>query len=270
MRESSTSRFGRVLRLGVAHDALALVATRRWGREAEVLAECALDTSQTLALALAAGIDTLFDGAGQVRARGPLSVVLADDLARLWQVTPPPQCGRMTDLEAAAALRFQQLYGEPAAGWQLSADWQSGRPFLAAALPQPLLAIVQQSASARAMPLIEVTPQFIALYNRWRDSLAAGDWFGVVHDGVLTVGACAAGGLSSVRAVAIGGHVDGAWLREHLAREALRLNVDPPARMRLCGSVPPAWRALPDCVVLGAAETSWSPAAMLAASGSAA
>jgi hypothetical protein len=268
MREPSKSgsRFGRALRLGVSHDALALVETRRWGREAEVLAECRLDGTHAFAAALAAGMNTLFEGVG--RERWPLSVVLADDLARLWQVTPPAGCARMADLEAAAALRFQQLYGEPAASWQLSADWHLGRPFLAAALPQSLLGALQQAVGARAVPLIDVAPQCVTLFNRWRASLAGGDWFGVVHDGVLTVGACEQGGLSSVRAVAIGGHADGTWLREHLDREALRLNVSAPARLRLCGSVPPAWSALADCVVLGTPPAGWSPAAILAASGS--
>lgn len=268
MRDMTTSggRFGKALRLGVSADALALVETRRRGREVHLLAECPLDRSHAFAAALAAGMDSLFDGLR--RERWPLSVVLADDLARLWQVAPPAKCTRMADLEAAAALRFQQLYGEPAAAWQVSANWQLAHPFLAAALPRSLLGALQQGAAARAMPLIEVAPQFVVLCNRWRHSLASGDWFGVVHDGVLTTGPCDSGGMASVRALAIGGQPDGAWLREHLAREALRLNVAAPARLRLCGSVPPAWSALAECVILGEALPSWSAPARLAASGS--
>jgi hypothetical protein len=263
-------KFGQALRLGVAQDALALVETRRWGREAVLVAELALDTSQAFPAALAAGAAELFNGAQ--RDRWPLSVVLADELARMWQVVAPPGCARMADLEAAAALRFQQLYGEPAAGWQVGADWQLKRPFLAAALPRSLMAALQQAGGAHAMRTIEVTPQFIALFNRWRHELAAGDWYGVVHDGVLTLGVCD-GGIVAMRAVAIGAPASAAWLGAHVAREALRLNLPAPKRLRLCGAVPPAWAGAPDCVLLGqaAGDTTggWSPAALLALSGSA-
>ncbi|MDB5961371.1 MAG: hypothetical protein JWP59_2665 [Massilia sp.] len=263
-------KFGHALRLGVGLEAIALVETRRWGREATVLAELALDPSHALPAAVTAAAAALFNDAG--RDGWPLTVVLADELVRLWQVTPPPDCTRMADLEAAAALRFQQLYGEPAAGWHVGADWQAGRPFLAAALPRSLQTAVQQAAGAHAMPLIEVAPQFLVLFNRWRDSLAAGDWFGVVHDGVLTLGAVDGGGIAAIRALATPPQAAAGWLAEQVAREALRLNLAASGQphLRLCGEVPAAWRAAPDCVVLGEARPGLSAAALLALSGSAA
>lgn len=264
-------RFGHALRLGIAADAVALVHTRRWGREPRLLAELPLDTGLALPAALAGAVATLIGQAGA--ARWPLTVVLADELARLWQLAPPAACTRMADLEAAAALRFQQLYGEPAGGWQISADWQLGRPFLAAALPRAIGAALQQATTGHAMQVIEVAPQFVVQFNRWRGQLGAGDWFGVVHDGVLTVAADIGGGagLGAVRAIAIGsrGDGDGAWLDEELAREALRLDIAAPTRLLVCGAVPPAWRALDTCMLLGAAAPAWSPAAQLAWSGSA-
>ncbi|WP_426111098.1 hypothetical protein [Massilia sp. PWRC2] len=263
---------GAALRLGVTANAIALVETRRWQRDARVLAELALDPALALPAALLAAAGSLFD---TVRRDGwPLTVVLADDLVRLWHVTPPAGCSRLADLQAAAALRFQQLYGEPAASWQLSADWQLDRPFLAAAAPRPLLASVQQAGAAHAMTVLEVAPQFVVMLNRWRASLAPGDWFGVVHDGVLTLGVCdgnGGGALLALRALASGAHPNGAALREQVAREALRLNLPAPARLRLCGSVPPAWHAVDGCTVLGAAAGSApeaSPALQLAGCGS--
>lgn len=265
-------KLGHALRLGVGADTLALVETRRWGREASLLAEVAVDHGVAFPAAVAAGAAQLFDTARKDRA--PLTVVLADELTRLWQVTPPAGCSRMADLEAAAALRFQQLYGEPAASWVVSASWQLGKPFLAAALPRVLLAALQQASHAHAMPLIEIAPQFTALFNRWHARIDDGDWFGVVHDGVLTLGACEHGAISTLRAIATGAQANSGWLAEHVAREALRLNVPVPERLRLCGAVPSAWLSMPGCVRLDetghAGNAAWSPAALLALSGSAA
>jgi hypothetical protein len=256
--------------LGVAHDAIALVQSRRGGRDMTLLAELALDGALAYPAALAAGLKTLFDGAA--RARWPLEVVLADEVCRLWQVTPPPGCTRLGDLEAAAGLRFQQLYGEPAAPWQLSGDWQLAHPFMAAAVPRSVLAAVQHSAAAHAMPLVAITPQFISRFNRHRHALSKNDWLGVVHDGVLTLGVCADGALLAVRALSVkepGLHEHGAEAVQHLlAREALRLNVAAPGRLLLCGDSVPAWRDAGQLVWLEqGVHQAWPPAARLAAAG---
>lgn len=258
-------KFGHALRLGISIDAIALVETRGWGREAVLVAERPLDSTHALPLALTTGLAALFNEVQ--RDRWPLTVVLADELVRLWHVTPPADCTRMADLEAAAALRFQQLYGEPAAGWHVSADWHLQRPFLAAAAPRSLIGALQQASQAHGLTINALAPQFVALFNRWRGQLAAGDWFGVVQDGVLTMGACDGSGVSALRAVAIGAQATSGWLAEHVAREALRLNVPAPQRLRLCGAAPAAWAAAPNCVLLGDSRADWSPGAQLAASG---
>lgn len=255
-------RLGQALRLGVSHDALALVQTSRWGREAVLLAE------QPYGAALPDALSALLDGAG--RAGWPLTVVLADDLVRLWQVTPPQDSARMADLEAAAALRFQQLYGEPAAQWQFSAGWDAARPFLAAALPRALLLSLQQGAAAHKLKAVEIVPQFLAMFNHWRGALRPGAWFGVLHDGVLTLGACERGAIAAVRAMKVPEGAGAAWLAEHLDREALRLNLPAPERLQLCGEMPAAWIGARAAMLGAQPPRGWSAAAQLAASGSAA
>lgn len=260
--------FGSFLSLGVAHDAVALVETRGRGGEHALLGEVRLDGASAFPLALGAALHALLDGAG--RARWPLRVVLADELARLWQVTAPPACTRMADLEAAAALRFQQLYGEPAADWHIAADWQLKHSFIAAALPRAVLAVLQQAAAGAATPLVALTPQFMALFNCHRKAIAAGDWFGVVHDGVLTLGACDNDVLVAVRPLGIPASAGSAWLQDTLAREALRLNLAVPARLLVCGDAVPAWREAALCVRLGGEAgpaSGLSAAARLAVSG---
>jgi hypothetical protein len=222
------------------------------------LAPDALDSAAGVQDALAA----LLDGA---HAGWPLTIVLADDLARLWQVVPPRQAGRLSDLEAAAAMRFQALYGEPAAAWTIRAGWDPVQPFLAAALPRALLGALEQGAAVRQMPLLEIVPQFVAVMNRCAGALKPGAWFGVVHDRVLTLGAGA-----TVRAVALPDDVGAAWLAEHLAREAMRLNLPVPERVQLWGDVPSAWSgAVGRLGQAGqAGQAGWPSAAVLAASGS--
>jgi hypothetical protein len=255
-------RFGQALRLGLARGGIALVKTSRWGRApelvaAQALAPGALDSAAGVEDALAALFDGAYDG-------WPLTVVLADELARLWQVVPPPHTTRLGDLEAAAAMRFQALYGEPAAAWAIRAGWDPLRPFLAAALPRALLGALEQGAALRQMPLLEIVPQFVAVINRCGGVLKPGAWFGVVHDKVLTLGAGA-----TVRAVALPEGAGAPWLAEHLEREALRLNLPAPERVQLWGQVPDAWNGAVGR--LGSAGSAgWPTAALLAASGSAA
>ncbi|MES2757488.1 MAG: hypothetical protein V4693_08955 [Pseudomonadota bacterium] len=258
------SSFGKPLRLGVAGGGIALVKAGRWGGAPAVLAEHpleagALDHADSVRAALAAVLE------GH-RGR-PLTIVLADDLVRLWQVVPPDNTTRLADLEAAAALRFQMLYGEPAANWTISAGWDPVRPFLAAAMPRALLGALGQGAALHQLKAVEIVPQFVAVLNRYASALRPGAWFGVMHDNVLTLGAFDGRAIVAVRAAAVPDGADAGWLAAHLAREALRLNLPAPERLQLWGGMPAGWLEA-GCLPLGAGESGWSAVARLAASGS--
>ncbi len=264
-------RFGQALRLGVSPQGLGLVKTSRWGgAPLEVLAEHRFAGGPPGFEAIGAGVRQLLGEAGS--ARWPLTVVLADELARLWQVTPPEGSTRLADLEAAAALRFQALYGENAAAWKVAGGWDAARPFLAAAMPRHLLALLEHAAGEQGATLVEVVPQFIAGWNRWRGALGAGAWFALVHDNVLTLGALAGGSVQAVRSSAMPADATLAWLGEHVAREALRLNMPVPARLQVAGDAPPAWNnssggAGIACSLLEAARDKLPAPARLAATG---
>ena len=94
---------------------------------------------------------TLLDGATRC-AGWPLTRGAGDDeLARLWQVTPPPGSSRLADLRGGLRAALPALVGgRPPPAGRSSADWQPTRPFLAAALPQALLARWQQVAARAA------------------------------------------------------------------------------------------------------------------------
>ncbi len=234
-------RVGISLSIGVSRESLTAVRLSRWrGAPATVLAERALQAGQADdPTQLAAALRALL--AGHDCAHLPLSVVLADDLVRLWQVTPPQGASRMADIEAACALRFQTLYGEPLANWRLACAPDARSPFFAAALPRAVYDVIAAFADEGAMPLVAMAPQFVAAFNRWRKDLRADAWFALVHGGLLTLGAHDGQQLLAVRSMPLAPEAGAAWLRAQLEREALRLDLPCPQAVQGCGQLPQAW-----------------------------
>jgi hypothetical protein len=252
----------------MAPDGVALVRTSRWrpGR-VEVLAERPLPDGTGLAQGLA-GLFAEFAPAGW-----PVTVVLSDELARMWQVTPPPAASRPADLEAAAALRFQSLFGASAAAWKIVADWDAAFPFLAAAVPHALLDGLRQAAAEQRFHLVEIAPQFVAALNQWRKLRRPGAWFGQVQAGVLTVAIYDGQQLAAVRSAPVPAGAAREWLENLVAREALRVGLDHPERLQVCGPAPASWGSSSGrlefaCSLLGAGENGLSTLARLAATGS--
>lgn len=263
--------FGQSLRIGVSPHAVALVKASRFGKaRTEVLAELALPGNGNPGVdAIGAAIRQLLADAGC--AKWSASIVLADELARIWQVVPPAGAARMADLEGAAAVRFQSLYGEPASGWKLAAGWDSAKPFIACALPRHLLAVLAQVATEQKVTLVEIVPQFVAGWNQWRGQIKPGAWYGLVQHNVLTLGAIDAGQVRAVRAAALPEGAGIEWLGQHLAREALRLNLPAPQRLQLSGPAPSTWNnssgALACSLLAPVSQPALSPAARLAVTG---
>ena len=267
-------RFGQALRIGLSPHGLALVKTSRWqGVPMEVLAEHQFSGGVPGFEAMGAAVRQLLGEHGS--AGWPLTVVLDDELARVWQVKPPHGSTRLADLEGAAALRFQTLYGESASHWKMAGGWDTARPFLAAAMPRHLLTLLEHAAGEQQATLVEVVPQFIAAWNQWRGAVRPGAWFGMLQQGVLTLGAVADGSLQALRSVPVPGGATLDWLGQHVAREALRLNLAPPARLHIAGDAPATWNNASSgaiaCSLLGVGQGQGrgqlSPAARLAATG---
>lgn len=265
-------RLGQSLRIGVAANGLSLVKTGRlFGSAPLALSEQPLDLFAPDALA--PGLRMLFSDLPL--AGWPVTVVLADDLLRLWRVAPPPGATRLADLEAAAALRFQHLFGASPLDWRISADWSADNPFLAAAAPRVLLDQLTAAAGEHRFHLVEVAPQFVAALNQWRRERRPGAWFGQVHGGVLTLAAYEGRALAAVRTAVIPPGADRDWLEAHVGREALRVGVGRPERLQLCGAAPSSWASSPGrlkfaCSLLENIDDGWSELARLARTGSAA
>ncbi|MDC8757632.1 hypothetical protein OIK44_08540 [Janthinobacterium sp. hw3] len=228
------------MRLSVGAEALSLERAGGWRAAAAAPASVALAPGWDGA-ALDAALAQLLAGAGH--AGWPLAVVLDDALLRLWQVAPPRGASRPADLDAAAALRFQTLYGEAAADWRIAGHWQARAPFFGAA-PAPLLAALERAAAAHGVHIVAVVPQFVEAWQRCRGALRAGAWFGVLRGGMLTLAAIDAGRLRAVRALPLPQDAGHEWLTGTLRREALLLDLAAPALLQLCGAAP-AWAAAP-------------------------
>jgi hypothetical protein len=241
--------FGQSLRIGVSGAGVSLLRASRWtGEPVTVLAEQAIAPSGEHPFdAIANALRALL---GEQEVGGwPTSIVLADDLARMWRVTPPPGAARLADIEAAAGFRFQSLYGEAATAWQISADWSATKPFFAAAVPRALLAVLRLVAQEFKLRVVGIEPHFVSAWNRWRRGIKPGAWFGLVHDNLLTLAAIEPDGkgIRAIRVLPLPG-VQGAdqyWLSQTLTREALLLDMAAPELLQVCGAAPAAWSKPP-------------------------
>jgi hypothetical protein len=237
---TSNALLGTSLRIGLSRNSVAVVRTSGWSRRrSELLIERTLDTmSQEEIVHGLRGVLADVNCAGLTA-----TVVLADDWTRLFMVTPPLNAERLRDCHAAAALRFQSLYGDSAPDWKIDADWDGRHPFLACALSRPMLTALQQVGVDCRLTLIGIVPQFIAAWNRWQRSAQDNDWYGTVNGDTVTLGVIGGRRLINVRClmVPVQAHHDEAWLSEQVAREALRLALPLPARVHLYGSAPGRW-----------------------------
>lgn len=239
-------RFGMHLRLGVSPAAVTLVRVGRRARQCQLLVEQPVaPVPGAPNEGIAAALQRLFDAYDG--ARLPLRLVLADGLVRHWMVTPPQNALHQSDCQAAAAMRFQTLYGEPLDNWRLAADWDARQPFLACALPGALLDTLQRAAAVRQLPVLEIAPQFVTAWNRWRRAIAPQAWFGLVGADTLTLAVPLGARLHAMRAATLPAAAwqDAAALARHLTREALRLDTPLPALLHLCGALaddlPQSW-----------------------------
>lgn len=235
--------FTQSLRIEVTQQAMRLLRVRRWGSAApELLAEHALACGTAGAAGVAEAVPAAMAAllAGQSAGGRAASVVLSDELVRLWHVNPPVQAARLADLEGAAALRFHTLFGETPAAWHVSADWNAAAPFMAAAIPRLLKAAIENAAVQHGLVVTSIVPHFVAAWNRHAGALKSDAWFGVAQGNVLALAACEDGKLRALRHVAIPHGADHYWLTQAAQREALLLGLQPPALIQLSGEVPPA------------------------------
>lgn len=227
------------LQLGVTTTGIALAARRPWGGKANTFlaSQEFLDEPGQLPSNLAT---VLSDAACKKKS---IAVVLGDALVRLFVVDPPANASAPGDLQLAASLRFQALYGESPEQWHISAAWRVQQRFLGCALHRELRLTLHTACAMHALQITALQPHFVVAWNFWRTALPRNAWFGVLQEDLLSVGLVTAAGLADVRRVAVPAHarLDPGWLPEMLERESLRTGLARPSGLYCCGRVPPAW-----------------------------
>ncbi len=166
-----------------------------------------------------------------------LRTVVRDECARYFVVEPPGNARKMSDLRLAARLRFDGLYGDTAADWAVNADWHATRPFLACAMPAPVIAAAANAARACRLRNAGVTTEFTLSWNTQRRRMPdRRAW--VVHLGrqMDVVAACAGGSVAAVSMVSRARPVAAADMVDVIARCALRWNRPVPHTVYLLGA----------------------------------
>lgn len=168
--------------------------------------------------------------------RAGLRTIVRNECARHFIVEPPGNARRMNDLQSAARLRFDGLYGDTLADWVLDADWCATRPFLACAIPAQAITAVASAARASGLRDAGVTTEFASSWNaqhrRMPDRRA---W--VVHLGHRTdvFAACARGSVTAVSMISGIRPVAAADLVDEISRCALRWDLPVPETVYLLG-----------------------------------
>ena len=196
----------------------------------------------TAAPAGAAELTAILDGLLTTAAvrRLPTRIVLADSLVRTWTVEPPRNASRYQDCEAAVHMRFQQVFDEPLADWQLSFDAEASQPFLACALRRSVVSALAAVLAAHQLTLLALEPEFVLLWNHWQRRLPAGAWWGLCQDTVLTLGRVQSGRLVALRRLPLP-QASSQALIHTVQHEANRWQQPVPTRLGLCGAPPRAW-----------------------------
>ncbi|RJG05282.1 hypothetical protein D3870_03945 [Noviherbaspirillum cavernae] len=237
------SPFGASLRIGLSGTRITLLHSGGWRQPRfRVLAEA--DVTNDARAAADHHMTTLRHLLQEAQCSKLLTtIILADDWVRYFMVTPPRNAVRLQDCKAAASLRFQTLYGESPGDWQLDADWDACRPFLACAIPRTLLDGLQRIAIEHRLTIVGIVPHFIAACNQWRKHWRPAAWFGTVHGNILTLGVRDRQRICTVRSTLLANDIchERHWLARHVSREALILNLSAPDQVQLCGDVPEQW-----------------------------
>lgn len=235
------------LQIGLSHDRVTVLRTVGLRPVTTVLTDqiCAMDhLDESIIIAQLYSVLTASLHATTC-ARAPTTVVLADQWVRYFVVTPPQNIRALQDCKAAAAMRFQALFGQSCSHWQLRGDWHSRRPFLVCAIPMELQDMLLQLTATFKLTSASIEPHFVAVYNRRRRAMGAGQWLGVVDGRILTLGAVTGEYLMAVRVAYLSEDAATSdWLIDHVTREALRLGLVAPVTLILAGDVPASWRAL--------------------------
>src|SRR5689334_14148147 len=106
---------------------------------------------------------------------GPLSVTAAEDLVRWWLVKAPAGARSLSELEAFARLRHEELFGQAPDEWSVQCRWRLDGPSVCCALAGSAAACTQALRSQFDLSLSDICPATQRLMDMWRKAQRSSD-----------------------------------------------------------------------------------------------
>ena len=113
-----------------------------------------------------------------------LAIKLTDDLVRYTLLPPTQQALTADEQQRLAQAQFTRIYGSAAKQWGCIADtMQFNKKTLAAAIDQPLLQTIQDTATSLQLKLTSVEPMLPTIISHWQKTLNQANTLLVVVQG---------------------------------------------------------------------------------------
>jgi len=194
-------------------------------------------------------------------------ISVSDFYARFWIAHPPAEATTRLDLSTSALWRFEELFGESAATWNIQADWKATRPFIACGLPRLLTDAIAAAASANRIGVVSCLPRFVAEWNDHRRQLRRCDsawlvaewndhrrqlrrcdsaWLVALADSTATIALLRRREIDQIQQIRChaGSDVDLDALTAALRALSLQAGHACASTVMLCGDVPDEWHAV--------------------------
>lgn len=81
------------------------------------------------------------------RARGPMNIIAANDLAPHWVQAVPRSVHSLAELHQVAGTRCAHLFGGQPDDWWVTGDWSTRRPFVCTAVPRAIAVSLRACAA---------------------------------------------------------------------------------------------------------------------------
>lgn len=241
------SLFFRPLYLGISSQEVALCAHIGTQASVKVIAHAQValadQTANPSVTSVMAALNEVFAAAKVTRRR--LVIVVAEDWARSFTVTPPGNVASIKDCRAALEMRFFQLFGEATTQWQVQADWQAKRPFLAYALPSDFVQGLLAAAKQAHCSVVSVQTQMLAAWAQARTQLKPESWLALSAGKDLHLGVIRSQGLETIRSLAAESLQSAEELQRQIQLETMRLGVSSPKHLQVLGVPPKSWLTTP-------------------------
>jgi hypothetical protein len=138
---------------------------------------------------------------GKDRKKSIVHIALSGRFVR-WQLLPwRAELTQSSELASYAKLRFREIFGHAADGWQvLRSPQPPGQTVPACAIDAALLQALGSACEGAGARLATVTPYFASAFDRWRKTLGGQPaWFGLIESDCLTLGLVQGGNWLGLR-----------------------------------------------------------------------